>query len=150
VIFGIQNEREWATFCDRVLGTPELATDPRYDNNTKRTAARAEVVRLIEDAFADLPAERVVERLDAAGIANARLNSPEEVWRHEQLQARGRWRRVGSPAGPLPAVLPPATFDGVEARMDPIPAIGEHTSSILADLGYAEDEISTLRAEGAV
>jgi itaconate CoA-transferase len=150
VMFGIQNEREWASFCKGVLQQPELATDARYDNNTKRTAARAEVVALIEGVFAKLTAEQVVERLDAAGIANARLNSPDEVWAHPQLAARNRWREVGSPAGPLPAVLPPASFDGVEMRMDPIPGIGEHTDAILAELGYAAEEIAMLKTGGAI
>ena len=150
VIFGIQNEREWAAFCRDVLKQPELARDSRYDNNTRRTAARAEVVALIERVFADLKAEQVVERLDTAGIANARLNSPEDVWNHEQLQARDRWREVGSPAGAIPAVLPPASFEGVEPRMDPIPAIGEHTDRILGDLGYSAENIAKLRKDGAV
>jgi itaconate CoA-transferase len=150
VMFGIQNEREWAAFCDGVLGQPELATDPRYDNNTKRTAARNEVVTLIERVFSALSAEQVVERLDRAGIANARLNSPEEVWSHPQLQARQRWREVDSPAGMIPAVLPPASFDGVEPRMDAVPRIGEHTDAILEELGYAAETRARLRSSGAV
>ena len=150
VMFGIQNEREWAAFCKGVLAQPDLAQDARYDNNTKRTAARAEVVALIERAFADMTADQVVERLDEAGIANARLNSPDEVWEHPQLRARERWREVASPAGPLPAVLPPASFEGVDVRMDPIPRIGEHTDRILAELGYGSPDIARLREGGAV
>ena len=150
VIFGIQNEREWAAFCGGVLERPELAKDPRYDNNTRRTAARGEVVGLIESVFADMTAAQVVERLDAAGIANARLNTPEEVWAHPQLKARGRWREVDSPGGRIPAVLPPASFDGVEMRMDPVPAIGAHTESILRELGYGAADIEMLRKGGAV
>ena len=150
VMLGIQNEREWVNFCRGVLEQPELATDARYDNNTKRTAARAEVVALIEGVFAKLSAVEVVERLDAAGIANARLNTPEEVWNHPQLKARDRWREVDSPGGRIPATLPPASFDGSEARMDAIPSIGEHTEAILRELGFAAEEVSALRAGGAV
>ncbi|MGZ8153685.1 MAG: CaiB/BaiF CoA transferase family protein [Burkholderiales bacterium] len=150
VMFGIQNEREWASFCGGALAQPDLAKDPRYDNNTKRTAARAEVVALIERVFADLTAEQVVGRLDAAGIANARLNSPEEVWNHPQLHARDRWREVGSPAGVIPALLPPASFDGDEPRMEPIPRIGEHTESILHELGYGDEAIGELKSAGAI
>jgi crotonobetainyl-CoA:carnitine CoA-transferase CaiB-like acyl-CoA transferase len=149
-MFGIQNEREWAAFCSGVVKQPELAKDPRYDNNTKRTAARAAVVGLIEGVFSQLTADEVVARLDAAGIANARLNSPDEVWAHPQLRARKRWREVGSPAGPIPALLPPATFAGVEPRMDPIPGIGEHTDRILAELGYGAHEIAELKSGVAV
>ena len=150
VMFGIQNEREWASFCKGVLQQPGLATDSRYDNNTKRTAARGEVVALIEGVFSHLTAEQVVGRLDEAGIANARLNAPDDVWAHPQLQARGRWREVDSPGGPLPAVLPPASFDGVEVRMDPIPKIGEHTEGILSELGYTRPQIDALRSAGAI
>jgi len=150
VMFGIQNEREWAAFCAEVVKQPALARDPRYDNNTKRTAARAEVVALIEGVFSQLTVDQVVARLDAAAIANGRLNSPDEVWAHPQLEARERWREVGSPAGPIPALLPPASFDGVEVRMDAIPAIGEHTAQILAELGYDTGAVAALRAAGAV
>jgi itaconate CoA-transferase len=150
VMFGIQNEREWASFCSAVLGQPALAQDTRYDNNTKRTAARAEVVALIEEVFSTLTAEQVVERLDRAGIANARLNSPDEVWNHPQLTARQRWREVDSPAGMLPAVLPPASFAGVEPRMEAVPRVGEHTDAILAELGYAAEARARLKAAGAV
>ncbi len=150
VMFGIQNEREWAAFCAEVVKQPALAKDPRYDNNTKRTAARAEVVALIEGVFSQLSADQIVERLDAGGIANGRLNSPDEVWAHPQLKARNRWREVDSPAGRIPALLPPASFDGVEVRMDAIPAVGEHTGGILSELGYDDRAIAALRAGGAV
>ena len=150
VMLGIQNEREWAAFCRGVLDQPDLARDPRYDNNTKRTAARAEVVALIERVFSDMTAEKIVERLDAAGIANARLNTPEEVWAHAQLKARDRWREVESPAGPIPAILPPASFQGIEARMDAIPSIGEHTDRILAELGLEPEEVAALRSAGSI
>jgi itaconate CoA-transferase len=150
VMFGIQNEREWASFCSGVLQKPELAKDPRYDNNTRRNAARAEVIALIESVFAELTAEEVVARLDSAGIANARLNNPEEVWNHPQLKARKRWRDVESPAGAIPATLPPATFEGVEVRMDPIPAVGAHTDAILRELGYDATALGELKSSGAV
>jgi crotonobetainyl-CoA:carnitine CoA-transferase CaiB-like acyl-CoA transferase len=150
VMLGLQNEREWAVFCDRVLGQPALATDARYDSNFKRNERRDEITALVNKAFSALTAEQVVEKLDAAGIANAGMNGPEEVWQHAQLEARGRWREVGSPVGKIPALLPPATFPDFDARMDPIPAIGEHTERILRELGYDDSEIGRLGAEGAV
>ncbi|HSN42383.1 MAG TPA: CoA transferase, partial [Burkholderiales bacterium] len=136
--------------CDQVLGQPQLAIDPRYDNNTKRTAARAEVVAMIEKVFSAWPAVEVVAKLDAAGIANARLNTPDEVWNHPQLAARQRWREVQTPAGAIPALLPPASYSGVEARMDPVPKVGEHTDAILSGLGYSAAEIAQLRTAGTV
>ena len=150
VMLGIQNEREWAAFCDKVLGQPDLARDPCYDSNTKRTTARMEVVSLIEKVFSEMSAAQVIRKLDAAGIANARMNTPEEVWNHPQLQARNRWREVGSPVGMIPAPLPPATFAGTDARMDPIPAVGEHTDRILTEMGYDASAIDALRADAAI
>jgi len=150
VMMGIQNEREWASFCDKVLGDPRLAKDTRYDNNTKRNQRRAEVIELIERVFGALTAEQVVAKLDAAGIANARVNTPEEVWQHPQFKARDRWREMGSPIGPLPTLLPPVTMPGFEARLDPVPAIGEHSDRILAEVGYNASEIAELRAAAAV
>ena len=150
VMLGIQNEREWVAFCERVLGDSKLAQDARYDNNTKRTQRRAEVVELIEHAFGAMTAEQVTAKLDAAGIANARINTPEEVWQHPQFKARNRWREMGSPAGPIPTLLPPATLSGFEARLDPVPALGEHTDRVLAELGYSMAEIGAMRAGGAV
>ena len=150
VMLGIQNEREWVKFCAGVLMMPDLAKDPHFNNNTKRTERRTEVVALIERVFAQLTASEVVAKLDAADIANARINTPEEVWRHPQLQARDRWREVGSPAGPLPTLLPPVTMPEFEARLDPIPAIGEHTDRILGEIGYETGEIAALRAANTV
>ncbi len=150
VMFGIQNEREWASFCAKVLERPELATDARYDNNTKRLAAREELTALITQAFSTLTAAQVVARLEAADIANARLNSPLEVWNHEQLKARRRWREVDTPKGRIAALLPPVTTAGYEVRMDRVPAVGEDTDSVLHDIGYTDDEIAKLRAGGVV
>ncbi len=150
LMLGIQNEREWIAFCEKVLDQPALAKGARYDNNTKRNERRAEVVALIEQVFSALTAEQVVAKLDAAGIANARINTPEEVWQHAQLKARNRWREVGSPVGSLPTLLPPVTMSGFEARLDPIPAIGEHTERILGELGYSAADIAGLRASSSV
>ena len=150
VMFGIQNEREWASFCAKVLEQPELATDPLYNNNSKRLAAREALIALINQSFSTLTAEQVVARLDAADIANARLNTPMEVWDHPQLKARKRWREVATPAGRVAALLPPVTTSGYEVRMDAVPAVGEHTDKVLRDIGYTASAIADLRAKGVV
>jgi itaconate CoA-transferase len=150
VMLGLQNEREWAIFCEKVLLQPELVADPRYASNSKRTAARIEVKALVEQAFAGLDAEQVLARLDAAGIANAHVNDMHDLWQHEQLRARGRWVQIDSPAGPLPALLPPGLPSNVQPRMDAVPALGQHTRSILAELGYAADDIARLEAARAI
>ena len=105
---------------------------------------------LIEKTFSALTIEQLVAKLDAAGIANACVNAPGEVWKHEQFKARDRWREVGSPVGAIPALLPPATLSGADARMDAIPDIGEHTEKILTELGYANTDIAALKAAGAI
>jgi crotonobetainyl-CoA:carnitine CoA-transferase CaiB-like acyl-CoA transferase len=150
VMLGLQNEREWANFCAKVLQQPELATDARFSGNAKRVAAREELRALIVEAFRPLTAPQVVERLEAAQIANARVNTMQEVWDHPQLQARGRWREVGSPVGTLPALLPPGSWDDGDPRLDPVPALGEHTDAILAELGLDAAAIDALRAAEAI
>ena len=117
---------------------------------SKRSAAREELRALIVTAFAALTAEQVVVRLDDAQIANARVNNMHDVWEHPQLRARNRWREVGTPAGLVPALLPPGSWEEGEPRMDPVPALGEHTDSILGKLGYSADQITALRAEKAI
>ena len=135
VMLGLQNEREWVQFCQHVLLQPELATDARFDSNARRNTHRVALQQIILDSFAELTAAQVIERLDVAQIANARMNSMAEVWAHPQLQARARWTSVGSPAGPMPALLPPGKQSSFDYRMDDIPSVGQHTEAILQELG---------------
>ncbi|WP_439606614.1 CaiB/BaiF CoA transferase family protein [Hydrogenophaga sp.] len=150
VMLGLQNEREWKAFCDQVLRQPELATDPRFDANARRNENRAELKALILQAFAGLSAQDVIDRLDEAQIANARMNDMAGVWAHPQLQARERWQTVGTPAGPVPALLPPGRSNRFAPRMDPVPAVGEHTEAILRELGRSAADIAALRAAAAI
>jgi itaconate CoA-transferase len=150
VNLGLQNEREWAQFCIMVLEQPEMATDPRFDSNAKRVANREALHAMIDAVFNQLTIDQVIARLDQAQIANARMNSMQEFWDHPQLQARERWREIGSPVGPLKALLPPVTMRDVEPRMDPIPALGEQTAQILRSLGYRNEQINQLRAEHVI
>lgn len=149
VMLGLQNEREWAVFCDKVLGRPALATDARFASNALRHANRAPLKALIEETFAGLSTEQVIERLDAADIANAHVSTMADLWAHPQLQARGRWTTVDSPAGPLPALQPPGMGPARPARMDPIPALGAHTEAILAELGFGAHS-AALREKGVI
>jgi len=150
VMLGLQNEREWAVFCKTVLQRPELASDPRFSTNSKRSAARKELRAIIVGAFAVLTADQVVERLDEAQIANAQVNDMHAVWRHPQLEARNRWREVSTPAGVVPALLPPGSWEEGDPRMDGVPALGEHSASILSELGYSTEQVANLRTAGAI
>ncbi|HEF5155817.1 CaiB/BaiF CoA transferase family protein [Burkholderia multivorans] len=150
VMLGLQNEREWKVFCDVVLRRPDLATDPRFDANVRRSENRASLKAVIEQVFADLTAQDVIARLDEAQIANAAVNQVGDLWTHPQLHARGRFRTVGSPAGELQALLPPATIDSFDVRMDPVPALGEHSAAILRELGRSDADIEQLRADGVI
>jgi len=149
VMLGIQNEREWAAFCEKVLARPELAGDPRFASVSKRAAARAVLQPIIVAAFSLLSAEELVQRLDAAQIANARVNDMREVWDHPQLRARKRWKEVDTSAGRVVAPLPPGLASG-EARMDRVPALGEHTDAVLGELGLSTAQIANLRAAKAI
>ena len=150
VMLGLQNEREWVLFCERVLQQPALADDERFATNARRSQARQALHRIIVEAFAALSADAVVARLDAAQIANARVNEMADVWRHAQLRARARWVAVDTPAGPVPALLPPGVHRREDARMDAVPALGQHTDAILTELGYAQADVAALRAAGAI
>src|SRR5262249_3203668 len=150
IMIGLQNEREWAVFCEKVLLQPALAQDPRYASNSQRAVHRSEINALIGRVFAALTAEQLIERLEASGIANARMNTPDEVWEHPQVKARDRWREIDSPAGPLATLLPPVTMSNFEARLDRVPTLGEHTERILEEFGYSNEDIVALRKAGVV
>jgi itaconate CoA-transferase len=150
VMLGLQNEREWQSFCDKVLRQPTLASDPRFDANARRNQHREALRAIIDATFAALSTAQVLERLDEAQIANARMNDMAGLWAHPQLQARERWAQVGSPAGPIPALLPPGRHSAFDYRMDPVPRVGEHTEAILASLGRSADDIVALRAAEAI
>ena len=150
VMLGLQNEREWQGFCERVLGQPDLARDPRFASNAARTGARSELHAIIVAAFAGLTGGQVVERLDAAQIANARVNTMSDVWSHPQLQARQRWIEVETPSGPVPALLPPGARTVDDVRIDAVPALGAHTDALLAEIGLDASAIAALHGEGAV
>lgn len=150
VMLGLQNEREWQQFCEVVLRRPELASDPRFDANAKRSAARAQLRGEIDRVFSRLTAAQVIERLEQARIANAQVNDMAGLWAHPQLRARGRWTEVPTPAGPVPALWPVGRSGLDDTRMDGVPAVGEHTDAILRELGYAAAAIDALRREQAI
>ena len=150
VMLGVQNEREWAAFCEKVLLQPALATDPRFSSTSKRSEARDALRKIIVDEFATLSAEQVVARLEDAQIANARVNDMAGVWAHPQLRARDRWSQVDSPAGTLPALLPPASSNAFAPRMAAVPAVGENTDAVLASLGYAPEQVAQFHASEVV
>ena len=133
VFIGLQNEREWAVLCERVLGRPDLIADTRFATNPDRVKHDDELTEIIEGVLGAMAPDEVVARLDTAGIASARLRTPAEFAAHPQLEARDRWREAGTPAGPVRALLPPVTVPGREAAMGAVPALGEHTESVLAE-----------------
>ncbi|HCV37617.1 MULTISPECIES: CaiB/BaiF CoA-transferase family protein [unclassified Pseudomonas] len=150
IMLGLQNEREWALFCEKVLLDPALASDERFNANFKRSENREVLRQLIVERFAALSLDEVVARLEEAQIANARVNDMHGVWQHPQLQARDSWREVDSPAGKLPSLLPPGRNAAFTPRMDAVPALGQHTAGILAELGLSAEQRATLAAGGVV
>lgn len=150
IMLGLQNDREWVLFCEVVLENLALAKDDRFDKNFKRNEKRDELLAIIDTCFSKLTTEQVIAKLDKAQIANARLNDMHGLWRHDQLKARDRWVQVGSPVGPIPAMLPPGMNDSYDYRMDDIPAVGQHTNAILSELGIPASEIEVMRAQGAI
>jgi crotonobetainyl-CoA:carnitine CoA-transferase CaiB-like acyl-CoA transferase len=150
ILVAIQNDREWRSFCRVLMGDAELADDARFVRNSDRVAHREELNKLIAARFAELPHGEADRLLTEADVAHARVNEVQGLLDHEVLAGRDRWRQVQTPGGPIRALLPPTSIRGVEPRMDPVPAVGEHTDAILASLGYAEEQIARLRQDGAV
>jgi itaconate CoA-transferase len=149
VILGLQNEREWATFCQKVLGDPAVQTDPRFATQSQRRVNRLVLTALIENFFKDMTSEEVAALLDRAGIANGRMNDPIDVWNHVQFSERDKWRTVQTEAGPVRALLPPFIFTDQEAAMGDVPSVGQHTEAVLAEIGISQERIAAMRAAGA-
>jgi itaconate CoA-transferase len=150
VMLGLQNEREWQLFCEKVLLLPELAKDPRFSANFKRVEHRHALRELIVESFASLNFDAVIDRLEHAQIANARVNDMQGVWDHPQLKARDRWREVETSTGTVPSLMPPGTNSAFEPRMDAVPGLGQHTERVLKELGLSENRIQEMRAAGAI
>ncbi|MEU0384734.1 CaiB/BaiF CoA transferase family protein [Streptomyces chartreusis] len=150
VLFSIQNEREWAALCAEFLGRPELVGDPRFATASDRVAHREELNAIVATRFARSGSDEILKDLEAIGIACAGVNDVAAFLDHPVLAARGRWTEVAVPGGTVEALLPPADLAGLSARMDPVPAVGEHTGAILAELGRTDEEVSALRADGVV
>ena len=143
VMLGLQNEREWLQFCEVVMHNKALATDPRFNSNSLRHENKQQLEPIILKEFSSLSAAQVIERLDQAQIANARMNNMADLWAHPQLKARERWVEVDTPNGKLPALLPPGQSDAFDYTMGAIPSVGEHTQHILAELGISWSKPST-------
>ena len=150
VFLGVQSEREWNVFCEVVLAKPALASDARFDSNAKRVANLDALFPEITTVFQRLSADAIIASLEKATIAYARLNTVQQFAGHPQLQARGRWSEVASPAGQVPAMIPPVTMTGVAPRMDAVPELGQQTNAILDELGYASGTIARWRETGIV
>ncbi|UCU91984.1 CaiB/BaiF CoA transferase family protein [Hydrogenophaga taeniospiralis] len=150
VMLGLQNEREWHLFCAKVLLQPALANDERFNSNARRVAAKPVLHQLITEHFASLAIEEVIARLEDAQIANAHVNTMQDVWAHPQLKARSRWVDVTTPNGLVPALLPPGASDNSDARMDAVPALGQHTGSLLSELGFTPSEIERMKTDATI
>lgn len=150
VMLGLQNEREWKIFCDQVLEKPELAVDERFNSNSRRTANREVLRDLIVQAFAAHDDEQIIDRLEKAGIANARVNEMKAVWEHPQLKARSRFTQMDSPVGTLPAFLPPGVNSNYDYKIAAVPDLGEHSTAILDELGYDDATINEWKSSGVI
>jgi itaconate CoA-transferase len=150
IILGLQNEREWVVFCQKVLADPSMQTDPRFATMTLRGANREALTAAIEAVFADKTSAEVAALLDSAGIANGRLNEPIDVWNHVQFETRDKWRTIQTANGPVRALLPPFIFTDEEAAMGDVPSVGQHTEDVLGEIGFTPQRIAAMRAAAAI
>src|SRR5262249_23703547 len=150
LLVAVQNAREWHRFCTLFLGMPGLEIDERFVTNSDRIAHSDELDDIVANRFAQLSQRQALEIREDADIATAEINDMTHLSVHPQLVQRGRWQEVASPVGTLRTLLPPGIPAGIEPRLDPIPALGEHSEAILSELGYTPEEIQELRSTGAV
>ncbi|MFD5393687.1 CaiB/BaiF CoA transferase family protein [Streptomyces sp. NPDC127097] len=150
VLFSVQNEREWAALCEQFLERPDLVDDPRFATGPDRVTHRDALNEIVAERFRRSDSQEVTKLLDAAGIANAGVNSVAQFLDHPVLRERDRWREVPIPGGSVPALLPPVDLAGTDPRMDAVPAVGAHTEAILAELGHDAEGIARLRADHVV
>ncbi|WP_216907790.1 CaiB/BaiF CoA transferase family protein [Nocardia noduli] len=150
VVLGTTNDREWQRLAREILERPDLAEDPAFARNADRVARRAELDAALTDWCARHDLAVIQSRADAAGIGNSRYNTPGEMIAHPHLAARDRWRRIDTPVGPVPALLPPPIIAGFQPPMGAIPGLGQHTDTVLAGAGFTTDEIARMRAAGAI
>lgn len=150
ILIGVQNDRGWRQLVTEVFDRPDLAEHPEYATNVDRVRNRPEVDDIVGRLSAGFKTAELDDKLAAAGVPAAQLNDMSDLLAHPQLEARDRWREVGTEAGPIRGVLPPMNFSDVELRMDPVPALGEQTGVILEELGYSADEYAVLRSSKIV
>jgi crotonobetainyl-CoA:carnitine CoA-transferase CaiB-like acyl-CoA transferase len=150
ILIGVQNDRGWRQLVTEVFEHPELADDPRLRTNVLRVAHRSECDATVADHTSTWTTEELDQRLAKAGIPAAQINDMAGLIEHPQLASRNRWRDVATSAGPVRAMLPPMTYQDVELRMDGVPALGQHTGSVLAELGLPADEVGELRRRNVV
>ena len=149
-VLGTTNDREWQRLARQVIDRPDLADDPAYASNAQRVEQRAALDEAIGAWAAGRTLEEIETAANAAGIGVARLNQVSEVVDHPQLAERGRWRQVQTPAAPVLGLLPPVSSSTWTSRMDPVPALGQHTPAVLAELGYSADDIAAMRRDAVI
>ena len=147
IVLAIHNDREWKRLCSDVVGKPLLACDPRFVTNPLRVQHREELHAALNSVFSTWSTQQMVDRLDGAQIANARINTVKEFLNHPQLAVRDAWREVGSPNGPIKAMLPPVRMEGVAPAMGPVPAVGQHSEAILREFGFDSETIAKWKRE---
>jgi formyl-CoA transferase len=148
VLLAIQNEREWARLCEQFLDRPDLVDDPRFATGSARVTHRDELNAVIAERFRELDSGQAMALLDKINIASAGVNAVHEFLDHPVLA--GRWHDVQVAGATAHALLPPAGLAGTGHRMDPVPAVGQHTNDILVALGHSATEIEHLRAGGVI
>lgn len=138
VNLGVQNESQWLRLCERVLERPDIARDPRFNSNERRVHNRSALEPVLEEILSRWTAAEVEDRLAAADVPFGHVNSVADVAAHAQLVARHRWIEIESESGPIDALAHPFNISGLEQTPKGVPALGQHTAEVLAELGLGD------------
>ena len=142
----VASASDWEIFCRQVIERPDLLDDAKFKTNEARRNNRDELESLIEKLFLEHPSAEWKRRLEQARLPYGSVNSIAEVLAHPQLLARNMIQEIDSPVGPVPVLASPLRLSDSPQRLDPIPALGEDTDSVLRDLGYSDAEIAPFAA----
>lgn len=153
LVITVGNNSQFQRFCNEVIDRPDLAADPRFETNLKRTEHRTELLAQINAEVAKRPRAQLLQQLTAAGIPNGEVLGIYDALKSERSATAGLLHHYSHPeAGDVEILSPPYRFDDERLPVRrPPPSLGEGTEDVLQDLlGLDEQQVSALRSNGVI